>query len=80
MALPESEQKYYDKWLEIFEKEISDRYKDKFPERFTDLKITKLAQENARYLTFHTNINDIHNFISSIEYSLRNDKKRNKII
>lgn len=51
MALPESEQKYYDKWLEIFEKEISDRYKDKFPERFTDLKITKLAQENARYLT-----------------------------
>lgn len=51
MALPENEQVYYDKWLEIFKDLIEKEYKDKCPEFFNDVKITKLAQENARYLT-----------------------------
>ena len=36
----------YEKWLKIFERKINDVYKDTFSES----KITKLAQENARYL------------------------------
>lgn len=51
MELPEDEQKLYDKWLEIFEEEIKDHYQEKCPAYFTDTRITKLAQENARYLT-----------------------------
>ncbi len=51
MALPEDEQMYYDKWLEIFKEVIAKEYKEKCPTFFTDIKITKLAQENARYLT-----------------------------
>lgn len=51
MALPESEQVYYDKWLDIFQKLIADEYQAKYPNYFSDIKITKLAQENARYLT-----------------------------
>ena len=51
MELPEDEKKMYDKWLEIFEKEIKDRYQQGCPGLFTDDRITKLAQENARYLS-----------------------------
>ena len=51
MKLTNSEQELYDKWKEIFEKKISDKYKEKYPNFFTDNKIAKLAQENARYLT-----------------------------
>lgn len=51
MALPQEEQAMYDKWLEIFKKLIAEEYQAKFPQFFTDIKITKLAQENARYLT-----------------------------
>ncbi len=51
MPLPEDEQKLYDKWLEIFEKEIKEHYQEKCPAYFTDTRIEKLAQENARYLT-----------------------------
>lgn len=50
MVLKDKEQELYDKWLEIYKNEISDMYKDKYPQVFTDQKIEKLAQENARYL------------------------------
>lgn len=50
MVLKDKEQELYNKWLEIFKREISDMYKDKYPQVFTDQKIEKLAQENARYL------------------------------
>ena len=51
MPLPEEEQLLYDKWLEIFKHEIYTTYGGKCPKWFTDSKIEKLAQENARYLT-----------------------------
>lgn len=50
MVLDDKVQILYDKWVEIFKKQITDRYKTKYPDYFTDLKIQKLAQENARYL------------------------------
>lgn len=51
MVLTADEQKLYNKWLGTFEELISDKYKALRPEFFTDSKIKKLAQENARYLT-----------------------------
>lgn len=45
------EKEAYDKWLEIFKIEIAKQYQSTYPEYFTDKKIEKLAQENARYLT-----------------------------
>jgi hypothetical protein len=51
MALPEDEQAFYDKWFDIFRKEIQEQVQPQCPERFTENKIGKLAQENARYLT-----------------------------
>lgn len=51
MVLSEQEQVLYDKWIEIYAKQIRDTYGAKYPERFNYRKITKLAQENARYLT-----------------------------
>ena len=50
MILKEDEKKLYDKWLEIFKKLIRGRYQEKYPKIFTEKKIEKLAQENARYL------------------------------
>ena len=47
----EDEKVLYDKWLEIFKQEITKKYQSTYPTFFTDQKITKLAQENARYLT-----------------------------
>lgn len=47
----ENEKELYDKWMEIFKDEISKKYKESNPVYFNDKKITKLAQENARYLT-----------------------------
>ncbi|MGN0973494.1 MAG: FAD-dependent thymidylate synthase [Bacilli bacterium] len=44
--ISEKEQKLYDKWVEIFKTKIKNEYGDIYP----DTKITKLAQENARYL------------------------------
>ena len=49
--VPEDQKKLYNKWLEIFSEEISKKYQATYPEFFTNIKITKLAQENARYLT-----------------------------
>lgn len=51
MVLSENEQKLYDKWSNIYEQQIREVYAAKYPKYFTDLKIKKLAQENARYLT-----------------------------
>ncbi len=50
MVLKEDEQKLYDKWLVKFEKLITDKYLEKYPDFFAGSKIPKLAQENARYL------------------------------
>ncbi len=44
--ISDKEVELYNKWLEIFNKEISKRYGDVFDES----KIKKLSQENARYL------------------------------
>ncbi len=51
MPLPEKEEKLYNKWLELYQASIHKEYDGKAPKWFTDVKITKLAQENARYLT-----------------------------
>ena len=50
MVLTDNEQKLYDKWLDTYKSLIKDEYQDKYPHIFTDQKIQKLAQENARYL------------------------------
>lgn len=40
----------YDKWFNTFTNLIKEEYQEKCPKFFTDSKIEKLAQENARYL------------------------------
>ena len=47
----EQEKELYNKWMEIFKTEIAKKYQATYPNYFTDKKIIKLAQENARYLT-----------------------------
>jgi hypothetical protein len=49
--LPAKEQKVYDKWLAKFQQLIKDKYRQKYPKYFTENKVTKLAMENARYIT-----------------------------
>lgn len=44
--ISETEERLYNKWLEIFQLKIKDAYGNFYP----DSKIKKLAQENARYL------------------------------
>ena len=44
--ITEKEEKLYHKWVDIFKVKI----KAEYPDRFSDSKIEKLAQENARYL------------------------------
>ena len=51
MTLFGEEKEIYEKWLQIFEEEIKKLQKDGSEVWLTDLKIKKLAQENARYLT-----------------------------
>lgn len=50
MQLSSNEQVLFDKWLFKFKQLIAKRYQQTNPKYFTDLKIEKLAQENARYL------------------------------
>lgn len=50
MQLTAEEQLCYDKWLKIFAERITKKYKLEYPQFFTDSRIQKLAQENARYL------------------------------
>ncbi|MGN1258970.1 MAG: hypothetical protein ACI4T8_01870 [Christensenellales bacterium] len=45
---PNDTENLYDKWLNIFTTEIRSKYKQ--DDYFTDIKVKKLAQENARYL------------------------------
>lgn len=45
MKPSEREEKLYEKWIQIYQKEISNQYPD-----IDEKKIKKLAQENARYL------------------------------
>ena len=47
----EKETMLYNKWFEIFKSKITKKYKEKYPDYFTDGKIEKLAQEEARYMT-----------------------------
>lgn len=70
------EKQLYSKWQGILENLIAQKYKDKYPAFFTDDKIKKLAQENARcllsvyaptsmiYTASIRNLNYLHNFIS----------------
>ena len=51
MTLFGEEKEVYEKWLQIFEEEIKKLQKAGNEVWLTDLKIKKLAQENARYLT-----------------------------
>lgn len=44
------EKEIYDKWCEKFKVLIKNKYQEKCPTFFTDSRIEKLAQENARYL------------------------------
>ncbi|MBE5758053.1 MAG: FAD-dependent thymidylate synthase [Clostridiales bacterium] len=50
MKLTEKEELIYNKWIEIFKGKITKKYAKDYPTFFTDSKIEKLAQENARYL------------------------------
>ena len=50
MTTEGKEKDLYDKWLEIFKTEISNKYATTYPNFFTESKIKTLAQENARYL------------------------------
>ncbi len=74
-SMTAEEKQLYCKWQGILENLIALKYKDKYPAFFTDEKIKKLAQENARYLLsvysptsmIYTasvrNLNYMHNFI-----------------
>ncbi len=50
MTLNDKEQEIFSKWYEIFKDVITRKYQAKFPAFFTDKRIEKLSQENARYL------------------------------
>lgn len=50
MVLKEEEKELYNKWLNKFKELITSKYQEKYPKFFTNNKIEKLAQENARYL------------------------------
>lgn len=50
MVLKEEEKELYNKWLNKFKELITAKYQKKYPKFFTNNKIEKLAQENARYL------------------------------
>lgn len=84
MEVSPSEKMMYEKWVEIFRSRIEKKYKAEFPTYFTDGKITKLAQENARYLTsvftpvslvYTTTYRQFNYIISFIEGQLNKDNK-----
>lgn len=51
MKLTQQEETLYNKWVDIFKNRIIKLYKADYPVFFSDSRIEKLAQENARYLT-----------------------------
>ena len=84
MKLSAKEQLVYDKWLEMFKNRIAKKYKADYPQFFTDSKIEKLAQENARYLisvftptsmVYTTTYRQINNIIAFIEKQLSKQEK-----
>lgn len=88
MVLKENEQKLYDKWLNTFKTLIAERYQAKFPNFFTDSKVEKLAQENARYLisvftptsmVYSTTYRQLNNVYHMMQKEInRDEKEQNK--
>jgi len=84
MQLTAKEQLVYDKWLEMFKNRIAKKYKADYPQFFTDNRIEKLAQENARYLisvftptslVYTTTYRQYNYLISFIEKQLQKENK-----
>ena len=84
MVLSPKEQIMYNKWVEIFRTKITKLYAKDYPNFFTDSRIEKLAQENARYLTsvftptsmvYTTNYRQFNYIISFIDKFLAKDDK-----
>ena len=84
MQLTAKEQLIYDKWLEMFKNRIAKKYKAEYPQFFTDGKIEKLAQENARYLisvftptsmVYTTTYRQFNNLIAFVESFIKRDNK-----
>jgi len=76
MSLTDKEELVYNKWLEIFKNKIIKMYKANYPLFFTDSRVEKLAQENARYVTsvftkvsmvYTTTYRQLNNLIALIE-------------
>lgn len=79
MKLTEKEDLIYNKWIDIFKKKITKKYAQDYPTFFTDSKIEKLAQENARYLIsvftptsfmYTTTYRQLNNLISFVDKEL----------
>lgn len=84
MKLSSKEQLVYDKWIELFKNRIAKKYKSDYPEFFTDSRIEKLAQENARYvisvftptsLVYTTTYRQLNYLISFMEKQLSKENK-----
>lgn len=84
MVLSSKEQTIYNKWVEIFRTKITKLYAKDYPNFFTDSRIEKLAQENARYLTsvftptcmvYTTNYRQFNYLISFIDKFLAKEEK-----
>lgn len=84
MQLTAKEQLVYDKWLEMFKNRIAKKYKADYPQFFTDGKIEKLAQENARYLisvftptsmVYTTTYRQFNNLIAFVDDFIKKENK-----
>lgn len=84
MILSDKEQLLYDKWLELFKNRIAKKYKDDESGFFTDSRIEKLAQENARYLisvftptcmVYTTTYRQLNYLVSFMENFINKDNK-----
>ena len=84
MKLSDREQVIYNKWLEIFRNRITKMYKADYPTFFSDSRIEKLAQENARYLTsvftpvsliYTTNYRQFNYLIAVIDKQIAKENK-----
>lgn len=92
MHLDGREQALYNKWVDIYRQLIIDEYQSKYPEFFTNTRVTKLAQENARYLisvytptsmrytTSYRQLNYIYGFMQSVVSQDSNNKFYKPII
>ena len=75
------EKELYEHWKGIFEGLIYSEYGEKYPQMFTDKKISKLAQENARYLisaftpttmVYSTSLRQINYLYAMLEQEIEN--------